>query len=88
MVLNLCYKIHGFIGGGPNPRAKRHSPSPKNSLIGQKLIVKRMPALGGEAVILFERYEQKDKSESADPAFSRGNAHVKKKLADLVRIKL
>jgi hypothetical protein len=33
-----------------------------------------MPALGGEAVILFERYEQKDKSESADPAFSRGNA--------------
>jgi hypothetical protein len=29
------------------------------------------PALGGEAVILFERYEQKDKSGSADPALRR-----------------
>jgi hypothetical protein len=32
-----------------------------------------MPALGGEAVILFERYEQKDKSGSADPYPWRGN---------------
>jgi len=64
--------------GGRNPRAKRHSPSPKNSLIGQKLIMYRMPALGGEAVILFERYEQKDKSGSADPPFLAGNALISK----------
>ncbi len=36
-----------------------------------------MPALGGAAVILFERYEQKDKSGTPDPAFSRGNAQIK-----------
>jgi hypothetical protein len=32
------------------------------------------PALRIAAVILFERYEQKDKSGKPDPAFSRGNA--------------
>jgi hypothetical protein len=32
-----------------------------------------VPALGGEAVILFERDEQKDKSGSADP---QGNAQI------------
>jgi hypothetical protein len=34
-------------------------------------------ALGGEAVILFERYEQKDKSGTPDP---QGNAQVKIKI--------
>ncbi len=34
---------------------------------------RRVPALGGEAVILFERDEQKDKSGSADP---QGNAQI------------
>jgi hypothetical protein len=38
------------------------SPTPNKLPIYQKLIVYRMPALGAEAVILFERYEQKDKS--------------------------
>ncbi len=32
-----------------------------------------MPALGAEAVILFERYEQKDKSECTGP---QGNAQI------------
>jgi hypothetical protein len=35
----------------------------------------RDAALGGEAVILFERYEQKDKSGTPGP---QGNAQVKK----------
>jgi hypothetical protein len=34
-------------------------------------------ALRTEAVILFERYEQKDNSGWPDPAFSRGNAQIK-----------
>jgi hypothetical protein len=37
----------------------------------------RDAALGGEAVILFERYEQKDKSGTPDPPFLAGNAQVK-----------
>jgi hypothetical protein len=37
-------------------------------------------ALRTEAVILFERYEQKDNSGWPDPAFSRGNAQIKIKL--------
>ena len=37
------------------------------------------PALRTEAVILFERYEQKDKSGWPDPAFSRGNAQINEK---------
>ena len=37
----------------------------------------RDAALGAAAVILFERYEQKDKSGGTDPAFSRGNAQIK-----------
>jgi hypothetical protein len=37
-----------------------------------------MPALGIEAVILFERYEQKDKSVKPDPAPSLGNAQKTK----------
>jgi hypothetical protein len=44
------------------------------SLLGLKISYIRAPALGGEAVILFERDEQKDKSGSADPAFLQGNA--------------
>jgi hypothetical protein len=36
-----------------------------------------MPALRIAAVILFERYEQKDKSGKPDPAPSRGNALIK-----------
>jgi hypothetical protein len=36
-------------------------------------------ALGGEAVILFERYEQKDKSGTARPGPSPGNAQIKKR---------
>jgi hypothetical protein len=35
-------------------------------------------ALGGAAVILFERYEQKDKSGTPGPPFLAGNAQVKK----------
>ncbi len=38
-----------------------------------------MPALRIAAVILFERYEQKDKSGKPDPGFSRGNALKEKK---------
>ncbi len=45
-----------------------------------------MPALGGEAVILFERDEQKDKSESADPDPFRGNAPIDKKTRLKLRI--
>jgi hypothetical protein len=37
-------------------------------------------ALAGAAVILFERYEQKDKSGSGDPAFLQGNAQIKRKI--------
>jgi hypothetical protein len=42
------------------------------------LLTTRCPALRIAAVILFERYEQKDKSGKPDPAFSRGNAQIKK----------
>jgi hypothetical protein len=35
-------------------------------------------ALGGAAVILFERYEQKDKSGTPGPPFLAGNAQIKK----------
>ena len=38
--------------------------------------MQRDAALGGAAVILFERYEQKDKSGTPDPAPSRGNAQI------------
>jgi hypothetical protein len=43
------------------------------------LFSKTGPALGGAAVILFERYEQKDKSGTPDPAPSQGNAQIKRK---------
>jgi hypothetical protein len=41
----------------------------------QKFSITRT-ALGGAAVILFERYEQKDKSGSADLALRIGNAQI------------
>ncbi len=50
------------------------TPSRSNCLLVRKISYTRAPALGGEAVILFERDEQKDKSGSADPAFLQGNA--------------
>jgi hypothetical protein len=46
----------------------------------------RKPALGGEAVILFERDEQKDKSGSADPDLFRGNAPIDTKTLFKLRI--
>ena len=45
---------------------KRHSHS-KKGRIEAKGFMLRDAALGGAAVILFERYEQKDKSGTPDP---------------------
>jgi hypothetical protein len=46
----------------------------------------RGAALGGAAVILFERDEQKDKSGSADLAPWLENAQVKKKILLILQI--
>jgi hypothetical protein len=45
----------------------------KKSYCLLKVFVQSGAALAGEAVILFERYEQKDKSGSGDP---EGNAQI------------
>jgi hypothetical protein len=42
----------------------------------QKFLFAYAPALRIAAVILFERYEQKDKSGKPDPTFSWGNARI------------
>ena len=51
-----------------------HSKTIKNQIRSEYSLIIVMPALGIEAVILFERYEQKDKSVKPDPAPSLGNA--------------
>jgi hypothetical protein len=44
------------------------------SLKEGRAITAQNAALGGEADILFERYEQKDNSGAPDPPFLAGNA--------------
>jgi hypothetical protein len=51
-----------------------------NASSQRKLYKLPRAALRIAAVILFERYEQKDKSGKPDPAPSRGNAQIKTSL--------